>query len=323
MTKITSHFLCSHGAFSKTTTYHKAASRTFPSQHNKFYHPSNKHSPSKSERPFINLHTNITNHNQTAMLSSIFISALLAGPVAAGVIARQSTVTVKHTITSVATSTVFASYAPSSKPAAHSCSPSSSTSALPSKVPNAMMAEFGLNLINGLPAAPPPRPKSVTKVPAPSTKPSSSAVTTPLVFRTYTPSKGVLAPTATNTPHSSKSSAPSSPPALTRSPIIQSPSAAPSSAPSSYSPLLRAPPHLTTSTSTSTLTSVKTSTLTPTSASTSAAPTPTDTEKIEEPSSEPEPEPSSSEKPNPYPYPTKQPKKPKVSTPFSYPYPTA
>jgi hypothetical protein len=107
------------------------------------------------------------------MLSSIFISALLAGPAVAGVIPRQNTVTVKHTVVTsiVATSTVFAPYVPSSA------------------------AELGLNPINGLPAAPPQKPSS-----SPVPKSLGNAASTSLVFKTFTSTKGAAAPTATNNP---------------------------------------------------------------------------------------------------------------------------
>jgi hypothetical protein len=209
------------------------------------------------------------------MLSSIFISALLAGPAVAGVIPRENTITVKQIVTSViATSTVL-EYAPSGKPAAYSYSPSPSASTLPLSTPKP-----GLNPINGLPAAPPQKAKGITTaapassstaikpivfstisgslqplyksgpastfaVPAP---PSSSQVpkklgssassTAPLVFRTFTSAKGDAPPTATNSPKPTKSAAASSSsPTLTR--LIQTSSAA---APSAYSSLLRAPP---------------------------------------------------------------------------------
>ena len=108
------------------------------------------------------------------MLSSIFISALLAGPAVAGVIPRQNTVTVKHTVVTsvVATSTVFASYVPSSS-----------------------AAELGLNPINGLPAAPPQKPTS-----SPVLKSLGNAASTSLVFKTFTSTKGAAAPTATKNP---------------------------------------------------------------------------------------------------------------------------
>lgn len=297
------------------------------------------------------------------MLSGIFISALLAGPAAAGVMARQNTVTVNHTVTSISTSTVFA-YVPSGKPAAFSYVPSSSASALSLNAPNASAPEQGLNPINGLPAAPPHRPESVTSAPAPSStvikpiviskingsltalyktgpastfaiqlpsgpapKPSSSSASTPLLFRTYTSTKGAAAPTATNSPRPTESATASSSPTLTRS--IQSSSAPSSALQSTYSSLLRAPPQFPTlSTSKQPAKETPSVSSNPTS-STSAAPAPTPTETKSEteegPSSSPSSPSSSSEatEANPYPYPTPLPEEPEEPTSFSYPYPTA
>jgi hypothetical protein len=170
------------------------------------------------------------------MLSSIFISALLAGPVVAGVIPRQNTVTVKHTVTSVIATSTIIEYAPSGKPAAFSYSPSpspspSASAALPLAILNGFAenaAGFGLNPINGLPAAPPQEP-------------SSASSTAPLIFHTYTSSKGAAAPIATNSPKSTKSAAASSSsPTLTR--LIQTSSVPAHALPSAYSSLPQAPP---------------------------------------------------------------------------------
>ena len=251
------------------------------------------------------------------MLSSIFISALLAGPVVAGVIPRQNTVTVKHTVTSViATSTVLASYAPTSKPAAYSYSPPSSSAAAEALKAfasksghNALATEFGLNPINGLPAAPPQKPSS-SPVPK---KLGSASPTTPLVFHTFTSSKGAPAPTATNSPKPTKSAAASS-----------SSSAA---LPTAYSSLPQAPPSFPTivitkkpASKTSTASSSKPTT--PSKAPPPPPPPPAPTEtKTEDDVIPSELAALFSSKPeNPYPYPTPAPKKPKPSN-YTYPYP--
>jgi hypothetical protein len=300
------------------------------------------------------------------MLSSIFISALLAGPVVAGVIPRHNTITVKHTVTSIVATSTVVEYAPSGKPAAYSYSPSSSVSAMPLNIPKGFAAELGLNPINGLPAAPPQKPKTLTTaapaappsstvitpviltttngslqvlyktgpastfaVPAPSSSPvpksrGSAASSTPLVFRTYTSSKGAAAPTATNSPKLSKVPAPS----LTLIRLIKSSSAVLSgtATPSSYSSLLRAPPQPPTP---SVLISKKPVTATSPKASskpTSSTPAPAPSAPTETKTEEPIPSDLAalftSSQENPYPYPTPQPKKPKPTS-FSYPYPDA
>lgn len=291
------------------------------------------------------------------MLSSIFISALLAGPAAAGVIARQ------NTVTSISTSTVFA-YAPSGKPPAFSYVPYSSASTLALNAPNASAPEQGVNPINGLPAAPSHRPESVTSAPAPSStvikpiviskingslaalyktgpastfaippssspapKPFSSSASTPPIFRTYTSSKGAAAPTATNSPRPTGSATASSSPTSAHS--IQSSSAPSSALPSTYSSLLRTPPQFPTSSPSKQPAKETPSVSSNPTCSTSAAPAPTPTETKseteEEPSSSPSSRSSSKEatEANPYPYPTPLPEEPEEPTSFSYPYPTA
>jgi hypothetical protein len=262
------------------------------------------------------------------MLSSIFISALLAGPVVAGVIPRQNTVTVKHTVTSViATSTVL-EYAPSGKPAAFSYAPSpspsaSASAALPLAILNGFAenaAGFGLNPINGLPAAPPQ-------------KPSSASSTAPLVFHTYTSSKGAPAPIATNSPKSTKSAAASSSsPTLTR--LIQTSSAPAHALPSAYSSLPQAPPQFPSVViskipvhETSTVASSSKPTTTSSKAPAPAPPAPTETQtKTEDDDAIPSDLAalfsSTEEATNPYPYPTEtaKPKEPKTSN-YTYPYP--
>jgi hypothetical protein len=170
-------FLLFSPALSKAKTYYNAGTRTFPPSTTK---PSNAN---------FTLETRTTVHRSSPqqhqqqpkdMISSIFISALLAGPVVAGVIPRQNTITVKQIVTSViATSTVL-EHAPSGKPAAYSYSPFPSPSTLPLNIPNGFAAELGLNPINGLPAAPPQKAKCVTTTaPAP-----SSTTIRPIVFST-------------------------------------------------------------------------------------------------------------------------------------------
>ena len=307
-------------AFSKARTYYKAALRTFPPSISKPITPSNT-TFALEVRTTVRRSSSQQHQRQqaTAMLSSIFISALLAGPVVAGVIPRQNTVTVTSII---ATSTVFASY-----------TPSSSAPAPTFNLPKAFAAELGLNPINGLPAAPPQNLKPTTTAaqalsssPVPKRLGSASSTTTPLVFRTYTSSNGAPAPTATNSPKLTKSAAASSP-TLTR--LIKSTSAPSSSAalPSSYSSLQRAPPSFPgltsdepaqkTSTASSTLT---TSTTTTTTSPPPPPPAPTETETEDAIPSELAALFTSSKESNPYPYPTPQPKKPKPSN-FQYPYP--
>jgi hypothetical protein len=153
-----------------------------PSQYNKTYHSLQPKLRLRNQNDRPSIFTTTRQQQSKDMLSSIFISALLAGPVVAGVIPRQNTITVKQIVTSViATSTVL-EYAPSGKPAAYSYSPSPSASTLPLNIPNGFAAEFGLNPINGLPAAPPQKAKSVTTA-APAPAPSSTTIK-PMTFST-------------------------------------------------------------------------------------------------------------------------------------------
>jgi hypothetical protein len=274
------------------------------------------------------------------MLSSIFISALLAGPVVAGVIPRQNTVTVKHTVVTsvIATSTVI-EYATSGTPAAFA-------------------AELSLNPINGLPAAPPQKPESAASpslvfktftsspgaaapiatnnpsrilLPAPLTSlpvvtktktKTPAASSTPLVFKTFTSPNGAPAPTATNNPKRILLPAP-----LTSLPVVTKIS--------SYSSLLRAPPQLSTPlpfsiTPSPEETSTKKVASKPTSSSAPLppppppppppAPTSTEEDAIPSDSAALFTSKTSGEASNPYPYPTPGPKEPKPSN-YVYPYP--
>jgi hypothetical protein len=283
-------------AFSKAITYYNAASRTFSPNISKL-----------SNSTFAleirtTVHPPPPQHHQQqpkTMLSSIFISALLAGPAVAGVIPRQNTVTVKHTVVTsvVATSTVFSPYVPSSA------------------------AELGLNPINGLPAAPPQRPSS-SPVP-------KRLGTTPLVFSTFTSSKGAAAPTATNNPSRILLPAP-----LTSLPHVTKSSSS-AAHPSSYSSLSRAPPqNLPTpppvssitpepeQTSTKAPSKPKSSTTTPPPPPPPPPPAPTETKTEDEiPSDLAALFTSKDESTNPYPYPTPKPKEPKEPKPSNYVYP--